>query len=85
MGTFTTYIEDANDIEIEVKVYYDYQPAEVATPYYPGCDADVNITQVNAKIDVKWIAYDPTDDQREKFEQEAWDDMKALASAMEDY
>jgi len=37
---------DMDGTEIEVRVIYDYQPAEPATSTYPGTDASVKITAV---------------------------------------
>jgi hypothetical protein len=83
MSTFTTYIEDDRGEEVKVRVSYDYQPAEAQTLEYPGCAAGVEITGVLHSLTDNW--YNIDDDLRDKLEQEAWDDMKSLASAMEDY
>ena len=85
MGTFTTYFEDKNDVEIEVKISYDYERAEPATRYYPGCEAGIVLTQIDAKINGKWAPYDPVDNQEQQFESEAWSDMEAYADTFTDY
>jgi hypothetical protein len=42
MAEYRTYIENGKD-EIEIIVYYDYQPFEKMTRYYPGCPESVDI------------------------------------------
>lgn len=45
MNTYETTIE-YKDREIDVIVEYDYFPAERMTHDYPGCDEDIEITNV---------------------------------------
>lgn len=36
------------DEEIEVTIYFDYQPEEPREPYYPGCHEEVTIIDVES-------------------------------------
>ena len=42
---FKTHIDD-----VEVEISFDYQPSEVATRYYPGCDESVELCSVTTVL-----------------------------------
>jgi len=50
MRSFIAYIE-IDQLEREVLVQFDYQPAEAQTLTYPGCDAEVEITRIREVLD----------------------------------
>jgi len=45
MRSFLTFIDNGFE-EVDIEVHYDYQPAERATRYYPGCDEMVCINRI---------------------------------------
>ena len=69
--SFWTHME-FQSLEVEVEVYYDYNPKERETLTYPGCDAEVVISTV--ELDGQEIT--PTDLQFATLEQECWDEIK---------
>ena len=46
MPIYQTTLENDQGGEFDVRIHYDYQPAEPATLEYPGCDESVEITDV---------------------------------------
>jgi len=45
-ANYTHYIETELGEEIELTVYFDFQPEEKMTWDYPGCPADAEVTEV---------------------------------------
>lgn len=45
MNQETLHIENVDE-EIEIEVYFDFQPEERMTRHYPGCDPSVEICEV---------------------------------------
>ena len=62
MSTYETTIETENGEEIEVEVDFDFSPAEKMTHDYPGCDASVEINQVQT-VDGKEIELSKEDEE----------------------
>ena len=45
MNSYKTHIENVED-EIEIEIFFDYQPYESMTRHYPGCSESVDICEV---------------------------------------
>jgi hypothetical protein len=45
-GTYTHYLETYTGEEVELTVYFDFQPEERMTWDYPGCPAQAEVTEV---------------------------------------
>ena len=69
--SFWTHMEIGN-LEVEVEVFYDFNPKERQTDTYPGCDAEVVISTV--ELDGQEIT--STDVQFATLEERCWEDMK---------
>ena len=50
MAIYETTLEDDNGAEFDVRVHYDYEPAEKQTLDHPGCEASINIYEVGANL-----------------------------------
>ena len=52
MDSYKTHIEN---VEIEIEIFFDYQPYERMTKHYPGCSESVDICEVliaNTNIEI---------------------------------
>ncbi len=45
MDSYKTHIENVEN-EIEIEIFFDYQPYERMTKHYPGCSESVDICEV---------------------------------------
>ena len=54
MDSYKTHIENVEN-EIEIEIFFDYQPYERMTKHYPGCSESVDICEVliaNTNIEI---------------------------------
>ena len=70
-------LKSANDQEVTLWIFYDYQPFEPQELNYPGCDAEVDVYEIriNGEPCTEWHKVFSTKELKE-IDSLCWDDCK---------